>query len=167
MVGKIEVLGRERLRAVGAMMTAEANSWHLRRDLGAGIREVAGPIVDAQKVRVKAIPSNGITEEPIREAVVGSLGINIRFSGYQAGVTITAKQTPNVRGFAMAPRRLNARRGWRHPFFGDKSRWYQQYGDPGWFSEPPFEHLAEFNAAALAAVVAMEARIISKAKAIP
>jgi hypothetical protein len=166
-VVRIDVVGRERLRAVGAIMAAESDGWQLKRDLAAGLRLATEPIIDDEKARVRSIPSRGITEgAPIRERIVDSLNVSVRFSGYAAGVVIRAGQTDDVRNFRNAPRRFNARGGFRHPTFGHDP-WVTQRGDPGWFSEPPFAHAEQLTAACLGAIVRMEARIAARARAVP
>jgi hypothetical protein len=45
----------------------------------------------------------------------------VRLSGRSTGVKVRIGQTPNLRGFKMAARRLN-RKSWRHKVFGNPRR---------------------------------------------
>lgn len=162
----VKVLGTEDLKRVGALLALESDGLKLKRDLGASFRAAAEPIVAEQKIRVRSIRSVTPHSEPIREAVASNIKVRTRFTGVSTGIVIRAMTTEPVRGFTQAPRRLNARRGWRHPVFATGPRgtwrWVAQKGDPGWFSEPPFAHLDNFGAAAMAAIYAMEIRIASR-----
>ncbi|SCL43262.1 hypothetical protein GA0074692_6794 [Micromonospora pallida] len=73
--------------------------------------------------------------EPLRQAVAAGVESMVRLDGRRAGARIRARKTPDVRGFASAPKRLNARRGWRHPVGGNYDVWVTQVGRPGWFDD--------------------------------
>lgn len=166
MVGPIQVLGRERLRAAGAILNAEADSLKLKRQLGAEFTALALPVIEEQKGLARNIPSKQVQAVSIREAITRTLAVRTRYTGMSVGIAIRAGVTDSTRNFRYAPRRFNARAGFRHPNFGHDP-WQTQIGGPGWFDKPPVEHREEFLSAALLAVERMEARIVARMAAIP
>lgn len=78
----------------------------------------------------------------LRRTIAGATGIRIK----PAGITISVdggKLPPNQRSL---PRALDSRKGWRHPLFGDTSRWYGQRGGP-WFFKTLYGHSDKFRKA--------------------
>jgi hypothetical protein len=162
---RIEIVGRERLRSVGVMMAAEADARRLKLELGRNFRIAAEPITTEQKERIRGAEVTHSSDVSMREAIAGGLKLRTRFTTVSAGVSISAG-TITLRKFTQAPRRMNARNGFRHPLFGNRDRWYSQKGDPGWFSEPPMRHIEEFELAALQAIIAMELRLAARTRAL-
>lgn len=74
--------------------------------------------------------SRALGRSGLRESIARSLRISVTDSGVR--ITTTGATLPkDQRGL---PRALNKPQGWRHPVFGDKDTWVQQYGNPpGWF----------------------------------
>lgn len=118
--------------AVGKAIKAEADGKLLRRELVKAMRQTATPLVGDLKTSARMIPSDGLTRsQPLRQAIEASIKPTARLSGASTGVSVRARQTPGVRGFKMAARRMNKESFRRRVFGGDE--WVVQVGDPGWF----------------------------------
>ncbi|WFF07256.1 hypothetical protein O7622_01245 [Micromonospora sp. WMMD1076] len=89
--------------------------------------------------------------EPLRQAVSASVESQVRMSGRGAGARIRARKI-TLRNFVNAPKRLNSRRGWRHPVHGDTETWVTQIGAPGWFDDPLRRLHARLHSAAARAL---------------
>lgn len=122
-------------RRVAAALDDEADGREWRRELAAELHTALAPGVDAARAAVLAMPG-GLPHagEPLRQAVAAAVTSEIRLSGASAGARIRARKRGMPRGFTNAPKRLNARRGWRHPVFSPDV-WVTQRGEPGWFDD--------------------------------
>jgi hypothetical protein len=86
------------------------------------------------------------TDEPsLRAAVAKQTKLSVRTAGKHPGISIYVLKSGMPRGFKNAPKYLQVAKGWRHPVFGDKTRWVRQIGKPGWFDETlrPFREPAK------------------------
>ncbi|MFG1898696.1 hypothetical protein ACGFIP_32280 [Micromonospora zamorensis] len=106
-----------------------------RAELATELHAVLEPGVSAVRGALMGMAS-GLDDghEPLRQAVAGGVESTVRLDGKRAGARIRAKKT-QLRGFANAPKRLNSRRGWRHPVHG-ADVWVTQQGQAGWFDDP-------------------------------
>ena len=77
--------------------------------------------------------------------------------GRAAGVSVKARKSGMPRGFANAPKRINAQK-FRHPVFG-KDRWVEQVGAPGFFDHPLQRDHVAYRAACVRAIEDMADRI--------
>lgn len=106
----------------------------LAADFRKHIRVAAEPAKFAAQMAIGSMPSHSISTPGLRQTIARNIRVDVK-TGKRPGVAIKAKKTPGLRGFATAPKRTNRAAGWRHPFFGDESRWYDQAGKPGWFDD--------------------------------
>lgn len=145
---------------LGKLMRAESDGAKLKRDLGVAIRAAVEPGVSAVKSKLQAIPRSGPAKSPpLGGYLAARVKVRIRFTGRSAGVAVRVQQTPNLRGFKMAARRLN-RKQWRHPIYGNKQAWVTQVSPiPGYFDETLMKYKAEYTAAVLAACRKMALRL--------
>jgi hypothetical protein len=149
------------LRDVGTALKYEEDGARLRRALTKELRTAVAPAVAEAKGRVMAMGTAGLPHagEPLRAAVARRVTAQARLTGRSAGVRVRASKKGMPRGFANAPKRLNAAGGWRHPVFGDADRWVDQTGAPGWFDDPLRARRAEYRQAVERAVKDMADRI--------
>lgn len=148
-----------------------AGEGEMRKALYAEARAIAKPILEDMRRSVKALDSRAqgstsaaraakrvgraesafghsdrqieraLGRSGLRENVARSLRIVARDSGYRAGVYIRSEGSRLPQGQAYLPRGLDSDKGWRHPVFGAKSAWVQQFGNPpGWFRSTAGAH---------------------------
>lgn len=132
-------------------LKAEATGTEFRRDLRAGLKVAVEPAVQAARASILSMGVAGLTraQPSLRTVVAAATKAQVRLGARKAGVSVAVKKTTMPRGFRNAPKRLNARKGWRHPVFGDRDVWVSQRGKPDWFDGP-------MRAAKPAAVVAAQ-----------
>jgi hypothetical protein len=145
---------------LGKLLKKESDGAKLKRDLGVNIRAAVEPGVAAVKSKLQAIPRSGPSKNPpLGGYLAARVKVRLRFTGRSAGVAVRIQQTPNLRGFKMAARRLN-RTQWRHPVYGNKENWATQISPiPGYFDETLSKYKAEYTAAVLAACRKMAMRL--------
>jgi hypothetical protein len=150
---------QHRLTALSRALRAEANSAVLRKDLIVAIRAAAGPGVSAVQSKLRAIPSNGPSHSPgLGSYLAARVKVQVRMTGRSAGVRIRIAQTPSLRGFKMAAKRLN-RTHWRHPVYG-RGVWVTQTSPiPDYFDGTLFGEREKYHAAVVAACEAAAVRI--------
>ena len=107
------------LARVARAMRAEADGKQLRKELVAELKTAVAPAAAAVAGKLRAMPhSSAAQASPAMGSYLASrTKVQVRTSGRSAGVAIRIPQTPNLRGFRYAARRLN-RDGWRHRVFG-------------------------------------------------
>jgi hypothetical protein len=154
----------ERLRALGRALRAEEDGKTLRKELVKNLRDALKPAADEAKAAIKSMPSSGARHGgmSLRNEVAKKVAIEVRLGGRSVGAKVKAKKTPGVRGFANAPKRLNRAKGWRHPFFGDKERWYSQLGKVDWFDGPMRAGKPRYRQAVIDAMEATARKIKGK-----
>lgn len=155
---------RRSLVLLVAALRKEADGKELRRDLVRNLRAVATPALQAARAAILAMPSMSTREPGLRASVAKQTKISVTTTGRRAGIRIRALKTGMPRGFRNAPKRLNSRKGWRHPVFGNREVWRSQMGQPGWFDDtiPPFKPAAV--AAAAAAMDAVARRVSQRTR---
>src|SRR5262245_61826036 len=158
-------IDQKALHKVNAALASEADGKKLKRQLSKELKAVLEP---AKSEVISGLMSVGGAEpaegEPLRAAVAAGIKIDVRYSGRQTGVRLRARKTPATRGFANAARRLNAKKGWRHPVYGNTEVWVQQTGNPGYWDDPLDRRQDDMRKAALKAGQDMLRRIASRAK---
>ncbi len=123
---------QRRLRAAG--------DENLRRSMQRRVRRAAEPLKDdlQQTMRTLRIRSQGRrvsggpspNTRPLRETIASAIRISVRTTGtVGARVWIDRSQLPP--DMRSVPNRLNEGR-LRHPVFGNRRRWTNQYADPWW-----------------------------------
>lgn len=157
---------------------AEALRWEedgakLRRDLSREIRQALEPAASDARVEILEMASAGFSRgESLRTAVAKQVVTEGRLTGRHAGGRVRVRNRGMPRGFDNAPRRLNARKGWRHPVPRRRRRdgslpdekWVQQIGKPGWFDDTLRSRAREYREAVMAAVEEMRERIRRRAR---
>jgi len=148
------------LSILGKKMRAEADGKQLRKDLIADIRQAVAPGVSAVQDRLRSIPSAGTASSgpALGSYLAARVKPQVRLSGRSTGVAIRVGQTPNLRGFTFAAKRLN-RAGWKHPVFGHDVWVHQDSPIQGYFDDTLAADHDKYRAAVLAAVNKMARRI--------
>jgi hypothetical protein len=129
-------------------LDGEADGREFNRDLAVSLAEALRPAVAELRGAVLGMSSGGLphTGESLRGAVAGHIEVEMR----RAGAVIRATKRGMPRGFINAPKRLNARRGWRRQVYGGV--WVRQLGKPGWFDDTVARGHERYRAAAQAAL---------------
>lgn len=132
---RAEVDERDLTRLVVAL-NAEADGAGLRRELRAGLKAAVEPAAAAARASILSMGVGGLTRAvpSLRTVVAAAVKTEVRLGVKRAGIAVVVKKHSMPRGFFNAPKRLNARKGWRHPVFGT-DRWVSQRGKPGWFDD--------------------------------
>lgn len=141
----------------------EADGRELRRDLADNLHSALEPAVGAVRAAVMSMATGGLPHagEPLRVAVAAGVQVEVQLSGRAAGARIVATKHGMPRGFAQAPKRLNARRGWRHKVYG-RDVWVRQVGAPGWFDDTLRRGQERYRTAVRVALDRVARRIATK-----
>lgn len=154
-------------------LRSEANGKALRRDLRVGLRAAAEPAAFATQVAVLTAPSkhqgkatkNQEDVRSLREVVANAVKVHTSLGSKRPSVDIRAHKAGMPRGFTRAPKYLNRMRPWRHPVFGNRENWVDQYpGHPGWFDDTIPLHRPAFIKAATEAMNNVARRISAKTR---
>jgi hypothetical protein len=143
----------DRLRRLSKHLRAESNSKALRKDLVVDLRAAVAPGVSKVQGKLRAIPHEGVaTPSPgLGTYLASRTRTVVKLTGWSAGVRVRIPQTPQLRGFKMAARRLN-RTHWRHKVFG-REVWVEQHSPiPGFFDDTLSEEKEKYRAAVYAAL---------------
>lgn len=126
---------RDLTRLVAAL-NAESDGRALRRDLRRDLRTAVEPAAAAAQASILSMGVGGLTraQPSLRTVVAAAVKVEVRTGVKRAGVAVVVKKHTMPRGFWNAPKRLNSRRGWRHPVRGTDA-WVTQRGKPGWFDD--------------------------------
>lgn len=108
------------------------------------LERVKDPTSD--KARIRAQRRSGL-----RRTIAASIKVDIRDGGKRAGVRIIVDASKLPTDQKTLPRRLNSKKGWRHPLFGNRDRWYTQRGRP-WFEVSIQRHARRVRKTILAAM---------------
>lgn len=152
------------LKELMKVVRQEADGKQLRKDLIADIRTAVAPGVSAVQAKVRAIPhSTAAHPSPSLGSYLASrVRPQVRLSGRSAGVRVRIAQTPNLRGFKMAARRLN-RKKWRRPVFGNTEVWVEQRSPmPGFFDDTLAAGRAQYRAAVVGAMKKLADRLTAR-----
>lgn len=141
--------GRQ-LAEIGAALKAASDGGVLRRELLAGIRKGAKPLVEEvrQAAREKLPKAGGLNER----VADSPIAVRTRLSGRTAGVRIVNTRKGTDQGgsgvrFGTDTGRL------RHPVFGRQGAWVtQQIANPGWFTATLNAHAKDVTPEVLAAM---------------
>lgn len=151
---EVEVRGPTRSLAELSARLKAASRGDLQKRLTRGLRKAATPIVADLKSTVSSLPVRGVrgggAKQRLAEArrsragwrkaqkggtglrATTARGIGVQVSPGRARVRI--RLNPNVLppDQRKLPKYLDRPQGWRHPVFGDRDVWVQQYGKPWW-----------------------------------
>ncbi|MGI8313337.1 hypothetical protein [Saccharopolyspora hattusasensis] len=149
----LDLSGPEReLKRLGAALRKAEDGKELRRELVRNIRSAAGPARQEARQAIKSMPSRTPHKgRSLRSAIAQKVRIEARPAGKSVGARIVVGTTESVRGFKDAPRRTNARK-WRHPRFGNRQKWADQTGKPGWFDDTMKNNRRKFRRAVVKAM---------------
>jgi hypothetical protein len=139
----------------------DATSFHrVARALDAGFETALQAAVAEVRGAILGMPSGGFAHagEPLRAAVAAHIETDVRIGRRSGSARIRALKRGMPRGFHNAPKRLNARRGWRHPLWG-RDQWTQQVGEPGWFDDTLARGRPRYQRVAAHALQQVERRI--------
>lgn len=112
-------------RASAALTDADER---LPADILREVRQVAARLANIARARALAEPTFGPKHTGLRAQVAAGVGVSETELG--AKVTTSMPQANE----AVIPRGLD-QNGWRHPVFGNKSRWVVQHGAFSWFMD--------------------------------
>jgi hypothetical protein len=165
------------LKFVARALREEQESGRLRRDLVREIKKAVDPGVQAVRgqlaiASVTSIASGAsitdgrsrVREKPRAQGptiggyLASRVKPEVRLTGRTGGVRIRIPQTPSLRGFKLAARRLN-RGTWRHPVFGTAQWVEQQSPIPGFFDTTLNEGKEDYKAAVVASLNKLAERI--------
>lgn len=161
---------QQQIAQVMAALKSEADGKALRREIGKRMRLIVEPAVGRAKNSVLALPSKGTSAGKqggsLRQSIATRIKAETRAQGRDTGVAIRVKGTGTSRNFRLAGRRLNQRRTWRHPVFGNREIWVEVTNrNPGWFDEEVSKDRDQYRNEILAAVEEMAERIARRASA--
>jgi hypothetical protein len=128
-----EVEGLEDLRMVRLALT-QANR-DIPRDMAKAINAEARQLRDEARAEIIAMPTpqQAGTTGMRKEIAAGVHISRLPLAGDASGVRIGTRMTERDENYL--PRGMDSRKGWQHPFFGDKDNWYRQYGQYSWFMD--------------------------------
>lgn len=161
---------QSRLTELAARLSKEADGARLRLELARNLRIAVAPAVAEVKsgaMKIKRSSSNGSrpskknqvadSDVSLGAAIARGVTTQVRMKGKAAGVSVKARKSGMPRGFANAPKRINAQK-FRHPIFGS-DRWVEQVGAPGFFDHPLQRDHVAYRAACVRAMEDMAKRI--------
>ncbi|MES2211459.1 MAG: hypothetical protein V4515_14945 [Chloroflexota bacterium] len=148
MIERIEVDGTQ-LAALVLALREESTGAQQAADFVREMKAVVEPAAEAARASILSMATSGLhhAEPSLRGTIADHTKVVVHLSEHHPSVAIRTSKTGMPRGFANAPKRLQARRGWRHPVFGT-GQWVSQRGKPGWFDDTiaRFKPLAERQA---------------------
>ena len=152
---------RRQMDSLARALDREANGQQFARDLSTNIHEALQPLVTTVQGAVLGMSTGGLPHggQPLRTAVAQQVESYVRLSGKSPGAGVRVRKYGMPRGFNNAPRRLNARKGWRHPVFGNTNVWVHQVGEPGWFDDNTTRFAGRYRVAVKRAMDDMAERI--------
>lgn len=166
MGGDVELsVDQREMQAVGRAIRAEGDGKALRRDLMVGLRAAVEPGISKVQGKLQSIPHGGATSASpaLGSFLASKVKAQVRLSGRSTGVAVRMAKTPQLRGFAMASRRLN-RTHWRHPVFG-RDVWVDQMSPmPDYFDTTLADDRDLYRAAVIEALERMRARMSARAE---
>lgn len=141
---------QQALQALAKALGAQADGKRLRRELSKSLRQALEPARQEVRAGLLGMGTAGIPVEgpPLRTTVLKQLRAETRLTGRSTGAKLRIRKRGMPRGFANAPKRLNAKKGWRHPV-GGRDVWVTQLGEPEYFDRPTLQHRARYRAAVL------------------
>lgn len=154
------------IQALAKALKAEADGKALRKDLIGELKAAVEPAVSAVQGKLRSIPHNSRTKSSpaLGTYLASRVRAQVRLSGRSTGVKVRLPQTPNIRGFKMAARRLN-RKSWRHKVFGDPKVWVTQRSPiPGYFDDTLADGRPRYRKAVVEALERSARRVAEKVK---
>lgn len=179
MPARVEIRGTEDFRRAAAKLKAAGNG-KLTREMGKKMKVAAKPAVDDAQRSVRGLNSAGVrggggqqrrefalsktrkvTERGrkrafegrgLRASIARAVQTQVRSGKRTAGVRIRVNKSRLPASQRSLPGHMN-RGKWRHPVFGNTSRWVgQTTTPPGWFDRPMRKHGPKVRNGAVKAV---------------
>lgn len=154
----LKLQGQRRFRDT-ARRLREAGRTDLVKQMAGGLRQAAKTALADQRREVQQLDINGVrgparparTRRPkpatgLRRRVAATVDLEVRTAGQKPMVRFVARGERMPAGQQNMPRNLDNPKGWRHPLFGDRLRWYAQRGG-SWFWPPLQRHIRDFRKA--------------------
>lgn len=153
----------EGIQALGRALKAEEDGKQLRKELAKSMRDALAPAAEVAKSGIMSMESAGLATSPaLRSAIAKKIRPEVKLGGRWTGARVKAKKTPNVRGFANAPKRTQRASGWRTQSWGN-GVWRHQTGKLQWFDRAMEGRGQQYKEAVHAAMEAMARRIADRA----
>lgn len=160
--GELEVsVDDQAMRDLARVIRRESDGKQLRKDLIADLKRAVEPGQSAVQGKLRAVPHRSATQSrpALGSYLASRTKVQVRLSGRAPGVKVRIGQTPNIRGFKMAARRLN-RTHWRHMVYGNKEVWVDQKSPiPGFFDDTLAAGRSRYRAAVVATLKSMADRL--------
>lgn len=126
------------LKAVAKALKQHEDGKEIRKNLGRELRAVARPLVPKVRQAWLSAPSTqgpGRGAPDLRQLLAKATGVQVRFTGREAGVRIRTDGRKMPSGMRALPGYVEGirRRPWRHPVFGNRDVWVQQPAWPRFF----------------------------------
>lgn len=154
------------VQRVSRALRAEEDGKTLRRELVADLKDAVAPGVSSVAGKLRAIPSAArgtAASPPLGSYLASRVKPQVRLTSRQTGVAVRIPQTPALRGFKLAARRLN-RSEWRHKVFG-RDVWVTQRSPiPGFFDDTLSAGKTTYRKAVVSALEKMAQRIAERAR---
>jgi hypothetical protein len=120
----------------------------LKTALRKNIRLAAERVADDAR---REVDSGGASATGLRMGIAAGIKVKV-MTGSRAGVTIIASSAQMPDGKQSLVRAWEARKGWRHPVFGNTAAWVTQQGHP-FFRDPIYIRRNDIRTAVEAAMV--------------
>ncbi|MDT0306873.1 hypothetical protein RM780_07835 [Streptomyces sp. DSM 44917] len=134
----------------------------LRKELAKNLREELKPAAALAKSGIMAMSSAGPGTSPaLRSSIAKRIKPEVKLGGRWTGARVKSRKIPGIRGFANAPKRTQAKGGWRTQSWGNGT-WRTQTGRVDWFDRAMDGRLNAYRKACLKAMEAMAARIAGR-----
>jgi hypothetical protein len=165
MAERVEVtVSIEGFAALNRALRAEEDGRQLRRELGRNMRKSLQPAVERAAAGIMSMASAGHDTSPaLRPTIAKKIRPEVKLGGRWTGARVKARKTPNVRGFANAPKRTQRAAGWRTQTFGNGT-WRVQHGKVEWFDRAMAPHGPEYRRAVHEAMEDMAKRIAERSR---
>lgn len=162
--GDLEVsVDDQAIKDLMRVVRREADGKQLRKDLIAELKTAVEPGVTAVQGKLRSIPHRSATaSKPALGTYLASrVKPQVRLSGRSPGVSVRIGQTPNIRGFKLAAKRLN-RKHWRHRVYGGDVWVDQKSPIPGYFDDTLAEGRSRYRVGVVAALKSLADRLTAR-----
>lgn len=130
MAGGLEYKFEDDGRLEAVIANLQAAKEDLPVEVRKALKELAGTLAHEASLRVLAEPTHGDKHTGLRAKVAAGVGTTEIPDGERITTEMPHEDEAIIpRGFDTAA----SRRGWRHPLFGNREKWYRNYGGFSWF----------------------------------
>lgn len=153
---------QQAVQKVVRAIRAEEDGKALRKELAGNIREALAPGVSSVQAKLRQTHSQHPSSPALGSYLASRTRAQVRLTGRSTGAAVRIPQTPALRGFKQAARRLN-RTSWRHKVFG-REVWVTQNSQiPGFFDNTLQQGKSSYREAIIKALKEMAQRIATRA----